>query len=173
MRTLREFRTAVFLLKLLMSTGVRFSRAVKSCFSYSLWFGHNKQAFSRWSIAAVAHAFPRYLSARKRKKHLSSLFVVWVSVKLTVWSVLHGVRWRTLSALGGPLHRSVLSPSIPSLADHPDSDGCTVLACHSCRKAPDPSPPNCGRRYHPLWSLPEVVSVEPPVNLSSLTESVF
>lgn len=76
-----------------------------------------------------------YLSAREKERHLSSLFGVWISVKLTVWSVLHGVRWRTLSALGGPRHWSMLSQH-PFLADHPDSDGCPVLDCHSCRKAP-------------------------------------
>ena len=56
--------------KTLMSTGVRFSQAVKSCFSYSLWFGHNKQAFSRWRIAAVAHAFPCQLIYRPERERI-------------------------------------------------------------------------------------------------------
>lgn len=48
-----------------------------------------------------------YLSAGECS--LSSLFRVWISVTFTVWSVLHGVRWCMLSALGGPLHWSMLS----------------------------------------------------------------
>lgn len=52
-----------------------------------------------WHTTAIAHG-------------LSWIFVwVWHSVKLTVWSVFHGVRWCMLSALGGPCHWSITLPA--------------------------------------------------------------
>lgn len=44
-----------------------------------------------------------FVSASER---LPSIFGVSDSVKLAVWSVVRGVRWCMLSALGGPLHWS-------------------------------------------------------------------
>lgn len=84
-----------------------------------------------------------------------SVLAVWMSMKLTVWSGLHGVRWCTPSALGGPLHWCILSLH-PFPFDHPGVDWCTVLCCHWCTKAPDLSPPNCGLRHHPSYLIPEV-----------------
>lgn len=71
---------------------------------------HDWPVFSRWHATAAAHGFPTVgLFSSSRESRLSSIFGVSNGVKLAVWSVVFGVRWRMPSALGGLLHWSILS----------------------------------------------------------------
>lgn len=109
--------------------------------STELYWAQTTFLFKMIHLYSVTHPFPLVgLFISQKQSHPPSLFGVWLRVNLTVWSGLHGVRWCTLSTLGGPPHWGVPSQH-PFLADHPDSDGWTVLDCHSCRKAPAISPP--------------------------------
>ena len=75
-----------------------------------------------------------------------------------VWDGVCCLLWVVLST-------EACSPSIAPLADHPDSDGCTVLACHSCRKAPQsiPSwpPPQTSSLVTHTWSCLSSATDEP------------
>lgn len=89
------------------------------------------------------------------------------SVWSLVWTVLPGVRWCALSALGGPLHWSILSWH---LADHPESDRLFWTVIHA-ERAPDLSLPTRSPRPHPSKLAPEVVILLLPVEWSSLSIS--
>lgn len=94
---------------------------------------------SRWFISVAAHTFhsvgllvSRGASERDVLHHYLECESVW-SLQFGLYSMAWGSC--TLSDLGGPLHWSILARHL-LLSDHPDSDGRTVLDCHSCRKGP-------------------------------------
>lgn len=103
----------------LTHTEVRFSCKVLSFFSSSLWFRlyirHDRPAFSRWCITAVAHAFPPvslFISQSERDvvHHYLEFESVWSSqfgLYSMVWGGVHCLLWVVLFT-------EAYSPGIPS-----------------------------------------------------------
>lgn len=101
----------------------------------------DRSAFSRWRITAVFRAFPSVGLFISQREHCSFI-IIWSVNQCEIYSLVCTLWCEVVCTVcfgwSSPLKHTL---PVPSLADHPDSNRCTVLKCHSCTKAPDLSPP--------------------------------